>query len=172
MQKLFAFILFYLMIGCLSTSVYAEMYMWTDEKGIKHFSNTALNEQGKDIKKEGEIKFDEAKYQEILEQQKARIQAEADQNKASLYVEQARIQSKADQNKASFREEYERELRKKFVHDAVYGYPLPPLEDPPRQSPMTKWEMKKTVEDAVEDAVREGIKNDRLMHFRPYKSKY
>jgi hypothetical protein len=74
MKKPIAFILFYLMIGCLFTSVYAELYMWTDEKGIKHFSNTALNEQGKDIKQEGEIKFDEAKHQEILEQRKARVQ--------------------------------------------------------------------------------------------------
>jgi len=71
MQKLCAFILFYLVIGCLSTSVYAELYMWTDEKGIKHFSNTALNEQGKNVRQEEEIKFDEAKYQEIIEQQKA-----------------------------------------------------------------------------------------------------
>jgi len=160
MQKLFAFILFYLMIACLSTSVYAEMYMWTDEKGIKHFSNTALNEQGKDIKKEGEIKFDEAKYQEILEQQKARIQSEA------------------DQNKASFREEYKRELRKKFVHDAVYGdrdypFPLPPLDSNPAISPedRERWKERK-MKETVKDAVREGIENDRLMHGRPYKSKY
>lgn len=156
MQRLCAFILFYLVIGCLSTSVYAEMYMWTDEKGIKHFSNTALNEQGKDIKQEGEIKFDEAKHQEILEQQRARIQAEADQKKASL------------------REEYERELRKKFVQDAVYGvdrhYPLPPLQNPPRQyspplkipesSIMQEWKMKNT----IKDAVGKELRKDRLMN--------
>ena len=163
MQKLFAFILFYLMIGCLSTSVYAEMYMWTDEKGIKHFSNTALNEQGKNIKQDGEIKFDEAKHQEILEQQKARIQSEA------------------DQNKASFREEYKRELRKKFVRDAVYGdrdypFPLPPLDSNPAISPQDRerWKeqkMKETVKDAVEDAIREEKWHDRLMH-GPYKSRY
>ena len=71
MQKLCAFILFYLVIGCHPTSVYADLFMWIDENGIKHFSNTATNDEGKNIRQEEEIKFDEAKYQESLEQQKA-----------------------------------------------------------------------------------------------------
>jgi len=77
MQKLCAFILFYLVIGCPPTSVYADLYMWIDENGIKHFSNTALNDKGKSIRQEEEIKFDEAKYQEILEQQKAHEEQQA-----------------------------------------------------------------------------------------------
>ncbi len=164
MKKLCAIILFYLVIGCLSTSVYAELYMWTDEKGIKHFSNTTPNEQGKkNIEQKGEIKFDEAKHQEIIEQQKARVQAEANQKRTPL------------------KEENGRELRKKFVRDTAYGnyhhmWGLPPLQNPPPPLPessvMQEQKMKKMVKDAVEDAVREGIANDRLMHGRPYKSRY
>jgi hypothetical protein len=34
MKKIFAFILFYLVIACLPASVYADLYIWTDENGI------------------------------------------------------------------------------------------------------------------------------------------
>ena len=83
----------------------------------------------------------------------------------SRYNEQARIRSEADQNKASFREEYKRELRKKFVHDAVYGerdypFPLPPLDSNPAISPQDRerWKEQK-MKETVKDAVREERQN-------------
>lgn len=140
--------------------------MWTDEKGVKHFSNTALSEQGKSIRQEGEIKFDEAKQQEILEQQRVSKDNEA------------KIQADADQKKASFREEYERELQKKRIRDAVYGsdylYRLPPIHtqiknpdiSPPIKNPdisppvkfdnsvMEKMEMERVARDAARDEIK------------------
>ncbi|RPJ14391.1 MAG: DUF4124 domain-containing protein [Desulfobacteraceae bacterium] len=71
MQKICASILFYLLISCPPASVYADLYIWTDENGVKHFSNIAPKETDKSIRLEEEIIFDEAKYKEFLEQQKA-----------------------------------------------------------------------------------------------------
>jgi hypothetical protein len=111
-----------------------------------------------------------------INKEEARIQEEARVQTG------ARTQAEANQNKVSLKEEYERELRKKIVHDMVYGvdrhYPLPTLQYPPLQHPppiqipessvMQEWKMK----DAVKDAVRDEIQWDRFMHSKPYKSKY
>lgn len=42
--------------------------MWTDENGVKHYSNTAPPKNIKNIQEKGEQKFDKEKYQRFKEQ--------------------------------------------------------------------------------------------------------
>ncbi|MDQ1331068.1 MAG: hypothetical protein QG578_1333, partial [Thermodesulfobacteriota bacterium] len=77
MKNIFAFILFYLLVSLLPSGVYADLYIWTDENGIKHFSNIVPKEMDKTIRIEEEIIFDESKYREFIEQRKAYEKQEA-----------------------------------------------------------------------------------------------
>lgn len=77
MKNIFAFILFYMLVSLLPAGVYADLYIWTDENGIKHFSNIVPKETDKTIRIEEEIVFDESKYREFIEQRRAYEKQEA-----------------------------------------------------------------------------------------------
>ncbi len=48
----------------------AELYAWTDEKGVKHYSNTVIGQDAKNVRRIPEEKFDKEEYfQYMLKQQ-------------------------------------------------------------------------------------------------------
>ena len=72
--KIFILILFF----CLSYStINAEIYFWTDENGVKHFSNTPP-----DIDDEKINTTEEVPYDEIADQKRAEVEKQIDKERA------------------------------------------------------------------------------------------
>ena len=69
-----------LIIFILPLTAHSKMYMWTDENGVKHYSNKAPPEGIKNIQKSNEKVFDEEKHQRLMEQKRL----EADREKKEL----------------------------------------------------------------------------------------
>lgn len=81
MKKLKKSFLYLILITfILPLAAHSKMYMWTDENGIKHYSNKAPPEGIKNIQKSNEKVFDEKKHQRLMEQKRL----EADREKKDL----------------------------------------------------------------------------------------
>jgi len=65
-----SFLYLILIIFIVPLPAHSKMYIWTDENGVKHVSNTAPPQNIKNIQEKDEQKFDEEKYQRSKEQQK------------------------------------------------------------------------------------------------------
>ena len=109
--KIFVLILFF----CLSCStVNAEIYFWTDENGVKHFSNAAPEIDDEKIKKTEEVPYDEN-----ADQKRAEVEKQIDKERAR----QIRAQEEKAKRKAMLlkrqQEAEQKQLEAKQVEDAA-----------------------------------------------------
>jgi len=82
MKKLkISFLYFILIMFITPLAAHSKMYIWTDENGVKHVSNTAPPQNTKNIQRKDEKKFDEEKYQRNKEQQQINAAKEEEGNR-------------------------------------------------------------------------------------------
>ena len=94
MKKLKSMFFYLILITfILPFTAHSKMYMWTDENGVKHVSNTAPPQNIKGIQQKGEKAFDEEKYQKGVKQR------EAAEDQKAKEEEQARIEKEKYEQK-------------------------------------------------------------------------
>ena len=104
LNKTFLYLILIILITPLAA--HSKMYMWTDENGVKHYSNTPPPQNAKNIQEKKEQKFDEEKYQRLMEQKKAYEAQIAEEVEANRVLE-------AEMNKIKEKEVLQRRKQQK-----------------------------------------------------------
>jgi len=81
LKRTFLYLILIILITPLAA--HSQMYIWTDENGVKHVSNTAPPQNIKNIQEKGEKTFDEENHQRLMEQKKLEAAKEKKELKAS-----------------------------------------------------------------------------------------
>ena len=133
-------ILMFIATGCLIAGpLHADIYEWTDENGVKHFTNYAPPEDAKILMKTEELPYDEAADQARMEDERQYLLELAKLELAEKEAELARREAEADE-KAAEAERYAQETMQaadQYRNDArydrwyyrsggYYGYYRPP----------------------------------------------
>jgi len=84
------FLYLILIIFILPLTAHSKMYMWTDENGVKHYSNTPPPKSANNVQEDVEQKTDEQAYQRAMEQTKRYQDEIATQNQRELEAEAIR----------------------------------------------------------------------------------
>jgi hypothetical protein len=61
MKKSLLILLFSIIVGSICTTLFASVYIWTDENGVKHYSNTPPPQETDNFEEETEIVTEESK---------------------------------------------------------------------------------------------------------------
>jgi len=101
MKKLKSMFFYLILITfILPFTAHSKMYMWTDENGVKHVSNTAPPQNIKGIQQKGEKAFDEEKYQKGVKQREAQEEQKAKEEERAR-VEKEQMEQKVINEKGS-----------------------------------------------------------------------
>jgi len=106
--KIFVFIT----VGCfVATSLYADIYEWTDEDGVKHFTNYAPAPEAKIMMKTEELPYDEAADRARLEAEREEQLERTRLELAERTAELERREAEAEQRLAEAGRQVEETLR-------------------------------------------------------------
>ena len=90
-MKLFKTVIVLLLFFLCASTVNGEVYIWIDENGTKHFSNTPPDIEGDDIEKINEVPYDE-----VADKKRSEIEKQIDQERARrLKAEEREAEKKA-----------------------------------------------------------------------------
>ena len=108
---------------CLFSSfLYADIYEWTDENGVKHFTNYAPPDNAKIMMKTEEVPYDEAADLARIEAENQQRLELARQEIAEREAELERREAEAERRLAELEREAERSAREPedLLDDAAY----------------------------------------------------
>lgn len=98
MRKLF---MIFIIIVCGTSASFAEIYSWTDEKGVKHFSSTPP-EEGDNVKQSDEVQYDAKQDEERMKEYEQWLNQKNQEQEAESQEKQRRAdQEKQDAEKAA-----------------------------------------------------------------------
>ena len=98
LKKIILYLILILFI--LPLAAHSKMYIWTDENGVKHVSNTAPPQNIKDIQQKGEKTFDEEKHQRLMEERESaekEVAKEVEENRIKILENERQAKEKRQQ---------------------------------------------------------------------------
>ena len=98
MRKLF---MIFIITACWTTASFAEIYSWTDEQGVKHFSSTPP-EEGDNVKQSDEVQYDAKQDEERMKEYEQWLNQKNQEQAAETQEKQQRAeQEKREAEKAA-----------------------------------------------------------------------
>ncbi len=124
MVKSTRIVIFLFLLLFLSVPVQAGIYSWTDDSGVRYYTNTPPPESARDIRRLEEIPYDAAadrarmaEREEAREERQEAIRMLQQQQAAEERIREARAKAKAAMQKAEALEEELREMREREAEE-------------------------------------------------------